>query len=191
MSKQGKDSPGHAPEAPQRRHFLVEFAAIVIGGLAGLVPAVAGAVFVLNPLFKKKSATAGADDGFRMVGSATGLTPQSAPMLFQVLGTKQDAWTTYPETPLGAVYVRMQDDGKLVAYNARCPHLGCTVNYRADKHDYICPCHDSSFGLNGERTNKIPPRNMDELEVELRHGTEVWVKFMNFRAGKAEKTPTA
>jgi hypothetical protein len=28
---------------------------------------------------------------------------------------------------------------------------------------------------------------MDELEVEIRNETEIWVKFQNFRAGEAEK----
>jgi hypothetical protein len=32
---------------------------------------------------------------------------------------------------------------------------------------------------------------MDTLEVELRNGTEVWVKFQNFEAGKAKKIAVA
>jgi hypothetical protein len=30
---------------------------------------------------------------------------------------------------------------------------------------------------------------MDQLEVEVRGGKEVWVKFQNFRAGVAKKIP--
>jgi hypothetical protein len=32
---------------------------------------------------------------------------------------------------------------------------------------------------------------MDTLEVELRNGTEVWVKFQNFEPGKAKQVPLA
>ena len=35
------------------------------------------------------------------------------------------------------------------------------------------------------------PRALDGLEVELREGSEVWVKFQNFEAGKATKIPVA
>ena len=33
------------------------------------------------------------------------------------------------------------------------------------------------------------PRGLDELEVEIRNKSEVWVKFRNFRAGVPEKIP--
>ena len=34
-------------------------------------------------------------------------------------------------------------------------------------------------------------RVVDSLDVELRHGKEVWVKFQNFQAGRADKVPVA
>jgi menaquinol-cytochrome c reductase iron-sulfur subunit len=81
--------------------------------------------------------------------------------------------------------------GKPSCFNARCPHLGCTVNYKAAEQKYVCPCHDSAFTLDGDRNNDIPPRNMDPLEIEIRNEREVWVKFQNFRAGKEERVPIA
>jgi menaquinol-cytochrome c reductase iron-sulfur subunit len=33
------------------------------------------------------------------------------------------------------------------------------------------------------------PRGLDDLVVEIRNGTEVWVKFQNFRAGTHDKIP--
>jgi hypothetical protein len=32
-------------------------------------------------------------------------------------------------------------------------------------------------------------RGLDALDVEVRNEKEVWVKFQNFEAGKAEKIP--
>ncbi|MCA8998690.1 MAG: Rieske (2Fe-2S) protein [Planctomycetaceae bacterium] len=194
MTQHESPQPETSPITPTadgrpRRSFLYQGLAVAIGTVVGIVPAVMGLGFLLNPLYKKKSSADDASaDGFRKLGTTDVLAPGGAPVMFQVIGNKQDAWTTYANTPLGSVYVRMLEDGKtLEAFNARCPHLGCTVNYRGDKQDYLCPCHDSGFGLTGERSNEIPPRGLDQLEVEVRNDNELWVKFQNFRAGTAEK----
>jgi len=174
--------------ALKRRAFVVEAAAFIVGAITAIVPGVAAAFYVLTPLFKKKSAKEG-DDGFYMVGTATNLKPGGAPQFFQVRGVKKDAWTTYPSTALGGVYVRKEEDGSLSCLNARCPHLGCTIQFQTSKRDFLCPCHASSFAIDGERSNKIPPRNLDHLEVEIRNEDEVWVKFQNFRAGRESQIP--
>jgi menaquinol-cytochrome c reductase iron-sulfur subunit len=171
---------------PARRNFVVEFSALVIGGIVGVVPAVGGLVFALNPLIRKPRSAGVETDGFRKISNLDAIPTDGSARMFKVMGTKVDAWTTYPETELGAVYLR-QVDGKLECFNARCPHLGCTVNYQAGRQAYVCPCHDSAFSMDGARTNAIPPRNMDPLEVEVRNEHEVWVKFQNFRAGQAER----
>jgi len=56
---------------------------------------------------------------------------------------------------------------------------------------YFCPCHRSSFTLDGAILDpKSPsPRPLDDLPVEIRNGTEIWVKFQNFRAGTHDKIP--
>lgn len=178
------------PEA-QRRNFLVEAAAVLIGGVVTLAPLAAGVLFFLTPLRRRSSTSTGGAEGgseFVKVGAASALVPDGPPTLFQVIGTKVDAWTTYPQTSLGAVYVRQRSDGGLLAFNARCTHLGCSVSYRPDQQKYVCPCHTSAFNLDGQRTNEIPPRNLDELEVKI-VDNEVWVRFQNFRAGQEEKIP--
>ncbi|QDT33246.1 ubiquinol-cytochrome c reductase iron-sulfur subunit [Thalassoglobus polymorphus] len=185
------DPSDHGSTAHQddmRRGFLFKFSAALVGGLSAIIPVAFGGGFFLTPLLKKKK---GGEDGdsFLMVGSTDSLTPGGPPRAFRVSGTKTDAWTTYAEAAIGSVYVSMNEAGNLSAFNATCPHLGCTVNYKADANSYICPCHDSAFKPDGERTNDIPPRPMDSLEVEIRNNTEVWVKFQNFRAGTSEKIP--
>jgi Rieske Fe-S protein len=70
-----------------------------------------------------------------------------------------------------------------------CPHLGCKVNYQPSEAHFHCPCHASTFGLDGVKINKIPPRDLDHLETKVQHG-KVWVKYQDFRGGVAEKIPT-
>lgn len=184
----------HASSKKPRRNFLLEAVTLLVGAVTVLVPTAFGALFFVNPLIRK-SKSAGSSDGFIKVGTLSSLTPGGPPQLFQVKGVKQDAWTTYPQTELGAVYVRLPAEagaeGQPVCFNARCPHLGCTVNFKPDQKKFVCPCHDSSFALDGTRSNDIPPRDMDPLAVEIRNGNEIWIRFQNFRAGKEERTPIA
>jgi Rieske Fe-S protein len=65
------------------------------------------------------------------------------------------------------------------------------VDYDLSRKGYHCPCHNSSFGVDGKIADpKSPsPRGLDELEVEIRGESEIWVKFQNFRAGGREKIP--
>ena len=83
----------------------------------------------------------------------------------------------------------------IVPTHAICPHAGCFVAYAADRKVFQCPCHTSSFQLDGTKIEPSPsPRNMDELAVQdstLKEG-EVWVQFVNYYPGTEhrEEKPT-
>lgn len=186
MTNTASHASNHDPD--QRRSFFVKLSAIVVGGIVSVVPAIFGGAFVLTPLFKVKNEDSDAD-AFTHVGSMSSLVPGGAPQPFRITGTRQDAWTTYSETAIGSVYVHLAEDGTLTAFNATCPHLGCTVDFKPEEQKYICPCHDSAFQLDGARTNDIPPRPLDSLVVEVRNDDEIWVKYERFRAGTSDKIP--
>lgn len=191
--------PPAAPAAASepRRGFTTKLAAAFIGTIVGAVPVLAAAVTFLDPLFRRrKDATAGVgggsseasgNDGFLPVTTTQNLAPDGTPRMFPVIADLQDAWNKFPDTEIGSVYLWQNQDGQIGCFNARCPHLGCTVNYQSDAAAYVCPCHDSAFSLDGVRSNEIPPRNMDPLEAEVRNGDEIWVRFQKFRAGIHER----
>lgn len=178
----------HSPSspAPDRRSFLTKAAAIVIGGLITLVPAAAGLFVFFDPL-RRKSASGGAV----LVASLGSLPENGEPRKFPVLATKVDAWNRSPNVPIGAVYLQRFKDGQVRALNVVCPHAGCFVDFRPAQGHYHCPCHDSTFAPDGKVLDpKSPsPRPLDDLKVEIRNGTEIWVTFQNFRAGTPEKIP--
>lgn len=176
----------HPPPQPERRSFLTKAAAIVIGGIATVLPLVGGLFVFLDPLRRKTEA-----GGAVKVASLNSLPENGEPRKFPVLATRVDAWNRTPNVPVGAVYLQRLKDGRVRALNVVCPHAGCFVDYRAAQHHYFCPCHNSSFATDGAILDpKSPsPRPLDELPVEIRHGTEIWVKFQNFRAGVHEKIP--
>jgi menaquinol-cytochrome c reductase iron-sulfur subunit len=169
--------------------------AVLFGGLVTILPAGVGGMMFLDPILRrrkadpKKSGDSKIDaDGFIILPTAikAKLPEDGTPQLFKVVADLQDAWNKFPNTEIGSVFLRKETDGSVSCFNSRCPHLGCTVNYKADASKYLCPCHDSAFGLDGHRTNEIPPRDLDSLEVKEKDGV-LWVKFQNFVTGKHDK----
>ena len=63
-------------------------------------------------------------------------------------------------------------DGMLALWR-KCPHLGCTVPWRAtfsfegDAGWYRCPCHGSTYTKAGVRVFGPAPRSMDTMAVEI------------------------
>jgi Rieske Fe-S protein len=189
---QSKSSPAAAPQAsadPVRRGILYSLAAGAVGAAAGLLPLIPGVAFVLDPVLRKKKTDAAAEpaDDKVKVASIAAIPADGTPRAFPVIMDLQDAWNKFPKTEVGSVFLSKQPDGSIKCFNTSCPHLGCTINYVEKAKQFACPCHASSFKLDGERNNLVPPRSMDPLEVEVRNGDEVWVKFQTFRAGTAER----
>ncbi len=58
------------------------------------------------------------------------------------------------------------DGGDFVAYNAVCPHMGCTVGYSSANKIMICPCHGSEFEVsNGDVIVGPAPHGLTKLKV--------------------------
>ena len=166
----------------------------MISGLVTLIPSAAGLLVFFDPL-RRKSETG----GFIRVGSLSAIPENGVAQKFQVLKTKTDVWNVVPDEPVGAVYLQRVGSGKVRALNAKCPHAGCFVNFKGSEKHFHCPCHDSTFEMDGRirNPNSPAPRPLDELEVQLRapdgtetpDGTEIYVKFQNYRVGVKHKEP--
>ena len=175
------DQPGAEP----RRNFLASMSAVFVGALATVAPLAAGVTAMLDPLRKR-----GESGSLVRVTRLEAIPDDGSPRKFTIETDRVDAWTTYANTPVGAVYLRRTDDG-VSALNVVCPHAGCFVGVAPDKSRFACPCHKSSFDLDGAVNDPASPspRDMDVLDVEIRNGDEVWVRFQNFLPGREEKTP--
>ncbi len=173
-----------------RRSFIASFLAVMASAVLVLAPVGAGIAVLLDPLLRKRRRVGGAVK----IANVESVPEDGTPKSFQVVQERRDAWTLYPPEPVGAVYLRRTEEGKVQAFNASCPHLGCFVNFVEG--EFVCPCHDSFFQPNGERINPETcpsPRDLDELAIDEGHleQGEVWVDFKNFRTGTSEKIPKA
>lgn len=191
-----ESSPGGTPQP--RRSFLSEILSVVIGGAITIVPLVSGVIFFLDPILRKKKAAASGGaaegspgEGYLKVTSESAIPADGTPVFQKIRKDVVDAWTTYKDQPVGSVYLRKAEDGSLSCFNTECPHLGCTVGIEEteDGPQYKCPCHDSRFFLDGTPNNKIPPRPMDALDVQVSENGDVWVKFQSYKIGVKEQIP--
>ena len=193
---QGRPTPSPASQPapePGRRNVLTGLAALVIGGLVGLLPFGAGLFVFLDPILKRK-ATGGAGPEparpLRRVAAVEALPADGSPVQVPVIADLTDAWNREPNQPIGAVYLRKVANGGVECFNAICPHAGCFVGYAADRKVFQCPCHTSSFQLDGSRIMPSPsPRDMDPQKVDSQHlkDGEVWIEFVNYYPGHAER----
>jgi menaquinol-cytochrome c reductase iron-sulfur subunit len=178
----------HPPPPTGRRGFFKEALAVAIGAALTLVPMTAGLAVFLDPLRRKSAAR----ENFVKVATLDALPGDGVPRKFPVLASRTDAWNKYNNVPIGAVYLRRSDGNQVQALNVVCPHAGCFVDFSAERGNFLCPCHNSAFSMDGTLKPGSPsPRNLDTLKVEIRNENEVWVAFQNFEAGRADKVPLA
>ena len=175
------------PPAADRRDFLKGAACVALGACALGVPVAVGVRVLLAP---KRIRT----DGSYEVNLTTlsALPSGGAPLLFEVRVERTDAWTRHPLTAIGAVFLQRTGEREVRAFNASCPHLGCAVEWRTESKTFFCPCHTSSFTESGAILPPSPAaRRLDALDVQVRAGDEVWVRFQSFKAGIKEKVAVA
>jgi cytochrome b6-f complex iron-sulfur subunit len=61
--------------------------------------------------------------------------------------------------------VREENDFHVVS--AVCTHLGCTVQWKGEKHEFDCPCHGSRFQADGSVIGGPAPRPLSWWAVAL------------------------
>jgi cytochrome b6-f complex iron-sulfur subunit/menaquinol-cytochrome c reductase iron-sulfur subunit len=173
-----RGDPRSAAGERSRRRFLGGAAALagaVVAAMAG-VPLVAA---LLAPLRRNAEAT-----GFVRVALLDAL-PEGRPVRATVVAERMDAWTRQPAAALGTVWL-VRRDASVTAFSATCPHLGCSVEGAKD--GFACPCHGSSFALDGHVRGGPAPRGLDPLDVKIAgRDRAVLVRYRRFAVGTAER----
>jgi quinol---cytochrome c reductase iron-sulfur subunit, bacillus type len=58
---------------------------------------------------------------------------------------------------------------EVIAFAPQCPHLGCAYHWNAAKHEFLCPCHASTFSIQGEVLTGPAPRALDRYDLKTEH----------------------
>jgi thiosulfate dehydrogenase [quinone] large subunit len=60
--------------------------------------------------------------------------------------------------------------GQFTAYDATCPHQGCSVDFVSAAAGFACPCHGSRFDAGGRRTAGPAPSGLTAIQVSVEGG---------------------
>ncbi|MFT5522620.1 MAG: menaquinol-cytochrome c reductase iron-sulfur subunit [Pirellulaceae bacterium] len=202
-------TPEKSSDAQPRRNFVAEFAAIAIGGVISLVSLISGLAVFIDPISRQPQVPLayrepdggsgdGGSDGFIRICSLEAVPADGLPRRFPVITDQIDAWNFTPDQPVGAVYlIRDKLLGELKIFHATCPHAGCSVAPNPANTALLCPCHNSSFNLDGEKIDQPgkenpSPRALDRLEYDEKKfsdQSEIWVKYVDYYTGIHEQKP--
>jgi thiosulfate dehydrogenase (quinone) large subunit len=164
-------------DAIDRRSLIVGATAVAAAGAAVLI--VGGAAAEIGSLIHDapapQSTTQATLSPTTTTTSPSGVTPTTAPVPTpkgRLLGSvasmpdNSSAAFTIPSNGEPGLVIHTVT-GNFVAYNAVCPHMGCTVGYSSASNVILCPCHGSEFEVsNGDVIVGPAPHGLTKLKIE-------------------------
>ncbi len=76
------------------------------------------------------------------------------------------------EDPEKVIVVRdPSNSAAVIALTANCNHRNCTVDWVADSQEFVCPCHQSRFGLDGRVLEGPATEPLRPLQSEIADDT--------------------
>jgi menaquinol-cytochrome c reductase iron-sulfur subunit len=145
------------PEGLTRRNFYIG-AIYGLGAAIGAALGLPAAIYLLLPPKLRKA------DQWVEIGDVTRLAPNSATeMTFR--RNRVDGWKVSSEK--ATAWVVKQADNSVVAFGPQCTHLGCAYHWDEGKTEFICPCHNSLFSIDGKVTSGPAPRPLDRYETRV------------------------
>ena len=73
-----------------------------------------------------------------------------------------------------------------VMFSSICPHLGCRYQWDGAQKRFICPCHGSQFGPQGNKLAGPAPRGLDPLPFRDKDGA-AQVTWIQYKSGQADR----
>ena len=145
--------------ASSRRAWLVRafWSAISLVGL-GVAGPLAG--YFAGPLLRRRGETKvrlGRADDF----------PLDVPQKVEFVLRRRDGWVT--EEGRQSAWVVRRANGLLV-FDPRCTHLNCAYHWHTETSQFLCPCHNGLYDLEGRVVGGPPPRPLDVYAVSVEDG---------------------
>ena len=63
-------------------------------------------------------------------------------------------------------FIVVNKDKKLQVFSSHCTHLGCTIHH-AENGQLLCPCHGSTFNLEGKPTKGPAIKSLEKLAFSI------------------------
>ena len=160
---------------------------VLTGGVVSMIGALGalpGVRFLLSPL-----RAASADSGVPSIRVASRFeVSPNKPLRVTVFGELKDAWMRLERVKLGNAWLVQSPEGRVRAFSAACPHLGCAIDWDEGAQRFDCPCHKSGFAMDGRCLFGPAPRALDELDVDVTDDS-VKIRYQRFRPAVKDKEP--
>jgi menaquinol-cytochrome c reductase iron-sulfur subunit len=151
-------SPNNPTEAAMPRRSFYVAVIYVCNAIMGIALAVPTLIYLLvQPKSRKQSPFVDAGDISQL---AVG-TPVE--MRFQQ--SRIDGWR--PVTEKRTAWVVKTPDNNIVAYGPQCTHLGCAYHWDDGTKQFVCPCHNSFFSIQGAVLAGPAPRPLDRYVTKI------------------------
>lgn len=76
------------------------------------------------------------------------------------------------------VFVVKTSPATAIVFDAACPHARCTLRFSEDSNRFECPCHASSFSIEGKKLGGPSPRDMVLAATEVMNGEVIVSGFL-------------
>jgi menaquinol-cytochrome c reductase iron-sulfur subunit len=169
---ESSNTDGPEPRTVGRREFLKRATVILTVPIAVALgwPLVAS---LIGPIYRKGKPYFSRVPGF---GSA----PVGQPVRLHLPYSQKDMYLR--ESVVEDVWVIKHSPTSATVFSPICPHLGCRFDWDPERREFVCPCHQSVFSLDGAVVGGPAPRALDPLPHRIEGGT-LWVEWERFEPG--------
>lgn len=166
---------GFSTPVGSRRTFF-HWVTVAVAGIVGVGLSIPLLSALISPAFTRRG-RAWVDVG------AVDELPADHPTQLDHVTTIRDGWLE--TTSHKAVWAVKQSQGEVTVFSPICTHLGCGYRWDDTAQKFLCPCHGSSYDMNGRVLGGPAPRPLDRLPAKVEQG-RLLVMYKDFKSGLAE-----
>jgi menaquinol-cytochrome c reductase iron-sulfur subunit len=157
------------------RNDFVKATVGVLGTIMGAIIGIPIIGYIIAPALKRQESEAWIPAG------TLDKYPVGEPTLFNFTRTQVNGWERTVNSYGVYVWRQSEAENDVVAFSNVCTHLACRVHWNDQVQEYVCPCHDGHFDLEGDVVSGPPPRPLDRYETKVEDGN----LSLHFQEGKA------
>jgi len=144
-------------KSQDRRIFMLSVIYGLWGGIAAILAAPAAIYLLWPPKVKKE------DEWVEATALSDLDTGTPKEIVFR--RNRLDGWKLSTEKT--SAWVVKNSESQITAFKPQCPHLGCGYHWNAQNKEFLCPCHASTFSVEGDVLTGPAPRPLDRYETKI------------------------
>jgi len=144
---------------PIHRRDFMKTTIYFVGGIIVSAVGIPVVGYLIDPALKS-----GSKEAWIPIGKLEDMPELNKPYPFSFTRVQVNGWERTATSHGGFIFRRSEKPDDILILNSRCTHLACTVNWKEEEGLFLCPCHDASFGKEGEVLDGPPPRPLDRYE---------------------------